>query len=86
MSEITDILHRLDRIEARLASLEGGGTPQGISIDGVPVPGTGDGAPSQAVLDLLKTPGKEIHAIKLHREQTGVSLAEAKAALAPYHF
>jgi len=84
VSEIADILHRLDRIEARLAALEGGATTS--STGGVPVSSGGTPEPSEDVRALLRTPGKEIHAIKLYREQTGLGLKEAKDALAPYHF
>lgn len=87
MSEISDILQRLDRIEARLTALEGGAAATGpISIDGVQVAAGGAPQPSEEVMALLRQPGKEIHAIKLYREQTGLGLKEAKDALAPYHF
>ncbi len=87
MSEISDILLRLDRIEARLTALEGGAAVSGpISIDGVQVAAGGAPQPSEDVMALLRQPGKEIHAIKLYREQTGLGLKEAKDALAPYHF
>lgn len=90
MSEISDILQRLDRIEARLTAIEGGAAPAAvsgpISIDGVQVTPGGTPQPSEEVMALLRQPGKEIHAIKLYREQTGLGLKEAKDALAPFHF
>ena len=39
--------------------------------------------PSEQVLELLAN-GKKIQAIKLHREQTGLGLAEAQAAIERY--
>jgi ribosomal protein L7/L12 len=90
VSDLSDILLRLDRIEQRLTALDGGGTAAAttgpISIDGVQVSAGGTPEPSEEVRALLRQPGKEIHAIKRYREQTGLSLGEAKDALARYHF
>lgn len=39
---------------------------------------------SPGVLELLRDPNKKIAAVKLHREQTGASLAEAKKDVDEY--
>lgn len=87
-----EVLQRLQDIELRLQALErkafapaalDAPAPAGISIDGLPpLPESGaraDGL-SPEVHELAQQ-GKLIQAIKLHREQTGLGLAEAKAAV-----
>ena len=94
--EITEIKQRLALIEARLEQLftharieprkkplpgsggvegEAGGW-WGGSGDG----SGGPGAPSAKVIELVRA-GKQIEAIKVHHEETGLGLAEAKKAV-----
>lgn len=90
MTDTQAILARLDAIEQRLAAVErkvldplpgGAGVAGAISIDGEPAGVGGD--VSAEVLALAQN-GKVIQAIKLHREQTGLGLAEAKAVVERY--
>lgn len=88
MSDLQAILARLDAIEQRLAAVErkvhdplppGASGP--ISIDGQPA---GVGGDVSAEVRAMAQNGQLIQAIKLHREQTGLGLAEAKAVVERY--
>ena len=89
MSDIQAILARLETIEQRLAAVErkvldpiAPPTPRGpISIDGQPA---GVGGDVSAEVRAMAQNGQLIQAIKLHREQTGLGLAEAKAVVERY--
>ncbi|MBJ7520027.1 MAG: hypothetical protein JHC84_10060 [Solirubrobacteraceae bacterium] len=88
MSDLQAILARLDTIEQRLAAVERkvldplpGGVSGPISIDGQPA---GVGGDVSAEVRAMAQDGQLIQAIKLHREQTGLGLAEAKAVVERY--
>ncbi|MFA9271585.1 hypothetical protein LRS13_21840 [Svornostia abyssi] len=88
MSDLQAILARLDAIEQRLATVERkvldplpAGTAGPISIDGQPA---GVGGDVSAEVRGMAQNGQLIQAIKLHREQTGLGLAEAKAVVERY--
>ena len=73
---------RLRRVEQRLKWLEERveGTPSGDVLPGsnrAAPPHTTAGQASPRVLDALRR-GQKIEAIKIHREETGASLREAK--------
>ncbi len=89
MSDLQAILARLDTIEQRLAAVErkvldplpSNGVAGPISIDGQPA---GVGGDVSAEVRAMAQDGQLIQAIKLHREQTGLGLAEAKAVVERY--
>ena len=88
MSDLQAILARLDTIEQRLAAVERkvldplpGGVAGPISIDGQHA---GVGGDVSAEVRAMAQNGQLIQAIKLHREQTGLGLAEAKAVVERY--
>jgi hypothetical protein len=71
---VSSMQARLERVERRLALLL-----RHFNIDTVP------GSPlSDRVRQLADDPARKIEAIKVYREETGASLAEAKAAVEAY--
>jgi ribosomal protein L7/L12 len=70
---------RLRRIEARLDLIL---KHLGLEYKDPATPG----GLSEAVRELAVNPANKIHAIKLHREQTGVSLREAKDSVEAFMY
>ena len=67
IAEIEALFQRVERLEERLAALDGKSASPDVQSD-------------PQIAELLRQ-GQTIEAIKLYREQTGVGLAEAKAAV-----
>ena len=67
IAEIEALFQRVQRLEERLAALDGKSASPDVQSD-------------PQIAELLRQ-GRNIEAIKLYREQTGVGLAEAKAAV-----
>jgi ribosomal protein L7/L12 len=66
---VEDLQRRVEELEARVATLDGGSAaPATVS----PV--------DTEILDLVRQ-GRKIEAIKIYRERTGAGLAEAKTAI-----
>lgn len=71
MNKHDELLRHLRRVEFKVDTL--------LAHFGIAAPGP-ESQLSHDIRDLAAQ-GKKIHAIKLYREQTGASLAEAKAAI-----
>jgi len=70
ISEIEDLFRRVEVLEARVAALEGGS----------PLPPVAEPQIDSQITELLRQ-GRKLEAIKVYQDQTGVGLAEAKAAV-----
>jgi ribosomal protein L7/L12 len=70
ISEIEDLFRRVEALEARVASFDGGTSP--VAAADAPI--------DPQIVELMRQ-GRTIEAIKIYRDQTGVGLAEAKAAV-----
>lgn len=67
ISEIEALFRRVDRLEERMAALDGKPAVPEVQID-------------PQIAELVRQ-GRTVDAIKLYSDQTGASLAEAKAAV-----
>jgi large subunit ribosomal protein L7/L12 len=92
--DLAHVNERLDRLEAALAAVQAqvtalaaggaGAAPNplaGTDPGGVPYGNNVAGGPWLEEVRALKASGKEINAIKLYREHTGLGLKEAKDAV-----
>jgi len=74
IEEIEALFRRVEALEARVAALDGGAAPVAATPPAA-------GAQADPQITQLVRDGRMIEAIELDREQTGVGLAEAKAAV-----
>ena len=72
VEEIEALFRRVEELEARVALLDGGA---GTRVGAAP------GTPNESVIRDLMQQGRTLEAIKVYRDQTGSSLAEARAAV-----
>jgi ribosomal protein L7/L12 len=80
-SSDSDLQHRVDMLERRVAALEQALRHAGVEKPPAgPLAGSTDGWISAEVRELAAS-GKTINAIKLLRDQTGLGLKEAKDAV-----